>query len=290
MQLGTTSGVASLNQLAQRIIERADAGDIDKVVIDLRFNGGGDNSLARPFVQQVSAAKINQKGRLFVVTGRHTYSAAMNFTSMFEERTAAVFVGEPPGGAPSHYGDNTPFVLPASKLPLRISTLHWDIGVRPSDVREVMETDLPAPPTFADYRTGTDAPLKAIASYRDGDRLADRLLARYTAAGLDSAIALYDRERATRAGADIWSSDEQQLVGFGYGVLSQAQQRAEIFRVFAFVTERYPDAPDAWTTQARIHAFVNDTPEVLRAFARARQLRPQNDFIRRSYEAAVRKQ
>ena len=288
--LGADRAVVTLDGLAQRLLERVEAGGADRLVLDLRFNGGGNNRLTRSFVQRLSASTaINQKGHLFVITGRRTYSAAMNFTSLLEDRTAALFVGEPPGGTPSHYGDATGFTLPQSKMTFRVSTLHWDIGVQPSDVREAMEPDLPAPPTYAQLRAGTDAPLDAIARYRDGDRLSDRLLARYQQAGLDSAMALYDAQRASPVVEAPWRSDVQQLLKFVDGVISRATTRAVIFRALTFVTERYPDSPEAWFELARVHAFVGDWPEVLRAYSRARRLRPQNDLIRRGFEAARRR-
>ena len=281
--------MVTLDEFATRLLARIDAGQVDKLVIDLRFNDGGNNILAKSFVQRIAAnARINQKGRLFAITGRDTYSAAMNFTSLLEDRTAAIFVGEPAGGAPAHYGDAMMFRLPNSKMAYRVSTLHWDMGVAPSDVREVMEPDLPAAPTSVDFFAGTDAPLAAIARYAEGDRLADRMLARYKAAGMDSAIAMYSA--VDRKGLDeVWRSDAQQLTAWAYSVISQAKDRADIFRAFAFVTERFPTSPEAWVARARVHMFVNDTPAVLDAYQHARALRPQNDFIRRGYEAARRR-
>jgi hypothetical protein len=223
---------------------------------------------------------------LFVITGRDTYSAAMNFTSMLEDRTRAIFVGEAPGGAPAHYGDATRFTMPASKLVFSVSTLHWDTGVWPNDVREVMEPDLPAPPLFADAARGVDAAYEKAVSYKEGDRLADRLTDIYRSKGLDSALASYDRQRRNDALPDPWSSDVQQLLEFADNVISIAKARADIFSAFSAVTDRYPDSHVAWVAGARVHSFVADWPAVVAAFAHAREIRPQNDFIRRSYEAA----
>jgi hypothetical protein len=264
-------------------------GGVERLVIDLRYNGGGNNDLARGVVAAIAAQpSINVRGRLFVITGRETYSAAMNFTSMMEERTNAIFVGEPPGGAPLHYGDNTGFTLPNSKLPFRISLLRWDLGVRPTDVRDLMEPDIPVAPRFTQAREGKDGALDAIRAYTDGAVLADRLRARFTEAGLDSAFALY----RTRRGDDPepWRTGEQQLIRFLYGVLGRLDGRSEIFRAFAFATEMHPSSAQAWFERGRVHSFVQDWGEATKAFARARALAPGQDVIRRSHEAAKARQ
>ena len=51
---------------------------VEKLVIDLRNNGGGDSSILDPFIGELAAAKeINRKGRLFVIVGRRTFSSAI---------------------------------------------------------------------------------------------------------------------------------------------------------------------------------------------------------------------
>ena len=290
VDVGPTRRVISLPDFAERFIAFADSVSADRVVIDLRYNDGGDNYLARPFVRSiVEHPRINRRGHLFVITGRDTYSAAMNFTSMLEDRTRAIFVGEAPGGSPSHYGDATQFTMPASKLAFYVSTLHWDTGVFPNDLREVMEPDLPAAPLFADAARGVDAALEKVMNYKEGDRLADRLLSAYKTTGLDATLADYDRERRSVALPDPWRSDVQQLLEFADDVISIAKTRAAIFGAYSAVTDRYPDSHLAWASNARVHGFIADWPAAAASLARAKELRPQNDFIRRSYEAAKRR-
>jgi hypothetical protein len=287
--LDGTRAVVSLPGFGERIGALVDSGKVDRLVIDLRYNGGGNNDLARPVVAAIaSRPAINQRGKLFVITGRMTYSAAMNFTSMLEERTEAIFVGEPPGGSPSHYGDNTGFQLPNSKLPLRVSTLHWTLGVSPTDVREVMRPDIPAPPRFAEYREGRDGALDAIRRYAPNDVLSDRLLAVYVDSGIDAAIREYRSLGPAGTPTSVWDGDDQQLLAFASGTIAKGN-RADIFRAYDFVTEVHPESFQAWFARGRVYAFVNDVAEVKRSFARARALRPQHELIRRFDEAAKRR-
>jgi hypothetical protein len=48
-------------------------------VVDLRWNGGGNTLLAMPLLHGLIAGRtINRRGRLFVIAGRGTFSAAQN--------------------------------------------------------------------------------------------------------------------------------------------------------------------------------------------------------------------
>lgn len=286
VHLGDAVGRLSLGELGQRLVGLIDSGQASTLIIDLRRNPGGNNSLIVPFVQALAARPaINRPGHLFVITGRHTYSAAMNFTSLLEERTGAIFVGEPPGGSPSHYGDATSFHLPRSGLELRVSTLHWDLGVSPSDVREVHEPDLPVTPRFADLEAGKDPALDLIRAWRPGASLAEQLMDRYRRDGLDSAVALAKRLPAEPA---PWSSRVGQFEKFVHAVIRSGAKGPEIYRAAELPTELVPESAVAWFELGRTYQYGGRAREAAQAFRRAHEVRPAQDLIRRMYEAATR--
>lgn len=57
--------------------------------------------------------KINQPGKLFVIIGRSTFSAAMFLVGDLEEHTRAIFIGEPTGGKPNHFGSKRAWRRPS---------------------------------------------------------------------------------------------------------------------------------------------------------------------------------
>jgi hypothetical protein len=288
VHLGDQVDTASFAGFTQQVLARLDAGGINRMALDLRYNDGGNNGLVKGMVAGLAARPtINQRGRLFVVTGRTTYSAAMNFTSLLEDRTAAIFVGEPPGGAPRHYGDATRFTLPNSRLNVNISTLRWEIGVEPTDIRHVMEPGLPAPPTAAALAAGRDPALEAIDRYPTRRTLSERLLEAYKAGGLAAVRTAYSSE--PRAGAEPWNSVAQQLVAFAYSIFPVAKGRQDIFDVFGWVTEAAPASVEAWYARGRISAFAGDWTGARAAYDRARAGRPNDDFLRRMAAVAERR-
>jgi hypothetical protein len=130
-------------------------------VLDLRHNGGGDGDRNRAIVRALLRSRFDERGRLFVITGRRTFSAAQMLICDLERWTSPIFVGEPSASRANHYGDSALLVLPNQRVTLRVSTLWWQWD--PRDARPWIAVDLAAPLTVDTYRTGRDPALEAIA-------------------------------------------------------------------------------------------------------------------------------
>ena len=140
--------------------------EVEKLVIDLRWNNGGNSQLLPPLIQGiVRNEKINQKGKFFVITGRRTFSAAQIAATLLERNTKAIFVGEPTGSSPNFIGEETTFELPYSKLNASVSDLYWQNSVN-TDHRTWIAPLIYMPPTFADYMTNRDSALESILNYQ----------------------------------------------------------------------------------------------------------------------------
>ena len=104
-QVQDEPGGAPISAYFPRLFAAADRRRVERVIIDVRLNGGGNNELNRPIWQALLRSdRLNQKGRLWVVIGPKTFSAAMNFVDDMELNTHATFVGEPTGETPEHVG------------------------------------------------------------------------------------------------------------------------------------------------------------------------------------------
>jgi hypothetical protein len=98
---------------------------VEKVALDLRRNSGGNGYYNRSLALALARAPaLAAPGRLFVLIGPRTFSAAVMLSSLLEELTPAIFVGRPTGGSPSGYGDARRFKLPRSGLTVRASSLY----------------------------------------------------------------------------------------------------------------------------------------------------------------------
>jgi hypothetical protein len=166
-QADTGTAFIQLNEVADRngplveeVRERLSGGEVQRIVLDLRHNPGGDNTLYAGLLQLLDegdAAGVP----LYVIMGRATFSAAGNLLTDLEQETDAILVGEDSGNSPNQYGNSIPTELPHSGLVFRVAP-QYVIAGDPDDTRVTIRPDLPAPLSSADYFGGRDPAIAAI--------------------------------------------------------------------------------------------------------------------------------
>src|SRR5918994_1350754 len=91
--------VESLPQgLLDRILASARREGSRRLVVAARYNGGGDNTTYWPLVELLKTGPLKQRGKVVVLLGRMTFSAAGNFAASVDRETKAILVGERSGG------------------------------------------------------------------------------------------------------------------------------------------------------------------------------------------------
>lgn len=102
------------SEFSKKLFDFIDKNPVEKLVIDMRQNGGGDFTRGRDyFVKQIKERKkFLERGRLFVIMGRVTYSAGMANTADFKNDLGAFLVGEPTGARPNGYQEGRGNGLP----------------------------------------------------------------------------------------------------------------------------------------------------------------------------------
>ncbi len=135
--------------------------DVQRVVVDVRQNYGGQIGLDQPLLDILLPYGQANPGRLFVLTGRNTFSAASLFVAALVRDAGARIVGEPMAGATAFWGDTSTVRLPYSKLALLVA----DASYRdPETTTEALtlEPDIAAPMSSKDYFiNGRDPALEA---------------------------------------------------------------------------------------------------------------------------------
>jgi len=148
-------GYDGLGEQARKLFRVLESQPVKRLVIDLRQNGGGDflegrKHMIRPIQKR---AALNQKGRLFVIVGRRTFSAAMANAVDFRKDTNAILVGEPIGERPNSYSENDELTLPNSRLVVSYSTRYYKFV--DEDVPAVLP-DVRIDPSWPEWRAGRD--------------------------------------------------------------------------------------------------------------------------------------
>jgi len=137
------------------------AADVDKVVIDLRQNAGGDfNEGLHHLVEPLrDNARINRKGHLFVLIGPRTFSAAMSNATHFRYQTQAMLVGSPIGEKPNSYAEKDQMTLPHSHMVVTYSVKLYNFVERGENI---VRPDQEIQGSWDDFKAGRDPALDWI--------------------------------------------------------------------------------------------------------------------------------
>jgi len=153
-----------MDLLIKFILEKSEEQDAQRLVIDLRFNGGGDETVLWPMIDALKESqRFNEPGDIITLISRYTFSSAMSNAHQLRDRAGAVLIGEPTGGKPNHFGQLNSFILPNSKLTVSHSTKWLEkVDGDPDAVYPDVLIELDSKAFFA----GTDPVLDAALSYQ----------------------------------------------------------------------------------------------------------------------------
>ncbi len=273
----------TIAQFSQRLFESVSSCAAEKLVLDLRLNGGGNNYLNRPLVLSlIQSDKVNQYGKLFTIIGRRTFSAAMNLVSDIEKWTQVLFVGEPTGNAPSHYGDSRKFVLPHSRLTARISSVYWrDWSV--DEKRPWVAPDIYVKLSSADYAANRDPVLDKIISYKAPETLSGQLKEKIEMSGIEAAVSHYYKFRYSPRTAHIKA--EEALIKVGDYLMDQGEFKEAGYAYLACVRD-YPDSFKAHLNLGAVYIKQNMKKQAVETLKKALIINPQSRKAKELLEQA----
>lgn len=271
----------------KKVFDFIEKNDVERLVLDVRLNGGGNNYKNKPVVTGiVESKKINQPGKLFVIIGRRTFSACQNLVNELHNYTNAVFVGEPTAENINFYGDTRRVDLPKSKLPVFLSFAWWQ------DKPQWENDDWLAPQlavemSFADYKNNKDPMLETCFNFSDKDIVLDpmrHLRDLFTAGKYDQV-----ESEAKKMVADPkyrYANFEQKINQSGYDLLNSKQMDAALY-VFELNTKLYPRSANTWDSFAEANWKANKVEKAIEYYNKAIALDPNGatgDNARRMLE------
>ena len=121
-------------EFCKKMQETIDNNNVQKVILDLRQNQGGNIGTLKPIYDFLTQPKINQYGKLYVLIDRRSQSAATIMAIRLSMISKAILIGEPTVSAVNFFDNDRKLALPNSKLRVGIST-HFQSGCFPNDDR-----------------------------------------------------------------------------------------------------------------------------------------------------------
>ncbi len=170
------------HEVKSQLVEALDgAGEFGHklIIVDLRWNPGGDLGNAIPFAETLGDS-LAKEGKVYVITGPQTFSAAIVTAALVKQYAGgrARIVGEPMGDRPQFWAERGgPFVLPNSDYFIAYSTGYHDWEKPCSEDQTphcfpasrdeaadigTLALDEEIRPSFAEYASGKDVVLEWI--------------------------------------------------------------------------------------------------------------------------------
>jgi len=262
----------TLADFSKRLFAFVEKNPVDRLILDLRWNGGGNNQLNKPLIVGLIKSKIDERGKLFTIISRHTFSAAQNLVNELEKYTNTIFVGEPTGENVNFYGDAARIELPNSKLVVRASTLWWQ-NLDPRDRRLWTGPQIAAELTSHDYITNNDPALKAILSYTPKQELTEQLM---EALNTNDVALAAKRFREFKADpANTYLNVEGRMNSFGYRLMGMNRLDHAI-EIFKLNTEAYPQSSNVWDSLGEAYMNKGNKELAIKNYEKSVELDPSN--------------
>ena len=257
----------------QRVARFARGHPVDRFVLDLRLNGGGDNTLNPGVIRAIlGSPTLSRPNSFFTLIGPTTFSAAQNLVNALERYTGTIFIGEPTGSRPNMYGDAVPVTLPRSGLTLHVSTVWWqDLDAR--DRRQWTAPAIAAAASAEDFRSGRDPALAAALAYNPGEALTPRLRGPFARGDFAGAMRAYRGFVADSAHRYVDTEGELEALAIALAREGQLPTAAAVAELNA---REHPQSPQAQYVLGEAFRRRGNPAAAAEAYQRALALDPRH--------------
>lgn len=262
----------TIKDFYNRLFDFVDTNEVDKLIYDVRLNGGGNNYNNKQFIQGIMARpKINTKGKFIYIIGRRTFSACQNLTNEIENYTNAIMMGEPTAENKNFYGDAKKVTLPNSNINAYLSFAWWQ------DKPQWENDDATVPQfqkelTFEAYRTNQD-PTFEFAMEHDFENYIINPMDHFTKLFIAGEMEQLktDSERIIKDPLYAHIPFKKEFKQVGRTMLFQEQHESAAFLYGMFITY-YPDDAEMWEGLGKAYEALGKTKEANEAMAKAASL------------------
>ncbi|WP_109853250.1 S41 family peptidase [Aquimarina sp. AU58] len=255
-----------------RVFNEIETNGTEKLIIDLRLNGGGNNYLNKDVIKGlIKAEKINKIGKLFVIIGKRTFSACQNLVNEIDNYTNVIFVGEPTAENINFWGDNRPVTLPNSAINISLSYLWWQD--KPAlENADWIAPSIPVTMSFDEYANNQDPVLEAALTFNVQD---------FKPKPMDYIVSLYLSGQAQKLAEELpkmiqdplyaFCDFETELITLG-NILLQSSRTPQIqasIQVFSMILELFPNSANAYKYLGESYIATGETQKAKEVLKKA---------------------
>jgi tetratricopeptide (TPR) repeat protein len=264
----------SIPEFYTRVFDFIEKNDVERLVLDVRLNGGGNNYKNKAMVTKIiESKKINRVGNFVVITGRRTFSACQNLVNELDNYTNAVFIGEPTGENINFYGDNNELILPNTKTPVYLSFAWWqDKPQWEND--DWLTPHIAVDMSFNDYRSNKDPILETALNFNDSNFVLDPMqyMTDLYTSGQQEKLAVEVPKMVSDPRYKFFDF-EGELNEAGYSSIRRGDPQTAI-AIFSFVTQLFPESANAWDSLAEGYLEAGDKLKAKELYQKALSMDP----------------
>lgn len=272
----------SFEQFYDFVFDEVEKKEVNKFVLDIRYNSGGDGSVLIPFVHKfIRCDKINQEGKLFTITGRKTYSAGVMLYDLMLKHTKTVLVGEPAGAPRCSYGDAGTYYLNNSKLQLDVSSTYWQL-TNSNDTSWYQPVDIPAVFSGLDYFNGKDPAMDYILGLNSPFQSLPEFLKEKGGAATRTE---YEIRKKDWGDYTWWKAFDENQMRFVSRDFFKASRYDDAIAGFEILLDQYPESWRAWRDLGDGYLGMGNKAQALACYKQGLTLNNGYDYFREKIEA-----
>ena len=161
-------------EFGKNVLADLQSSPVKKIVVDMRFNTGGNLDIAKAFFERLAAIATERKIKVYVITGRATFSAGLFHALQLRRFANGTFVGEPLGDVLTFWSEGGNVIAPHSNLSLHYADrMHNYSSVDRPEFKQYLVSasdlritdagpDVPVNMTAKEYLAGEDPALEVI--------------------------------------------------------------------------------------------------------------------------------
>jgi Tetratricopeptide repeat len=254
------------------LLAEADRVRPQRLVLDIRYNFGGDGSVVNDVVAEFIRRQPEPPWReLYLVTGRKTFSAGIMFANALLSHVPLTVVGEPTGAAFNSYGDARRFEYGGAGVAADISTLRHQLGAS-DDLDDFIPVDVPARMSFLDYLDGRDPVMDPLLH---GDEMRSIAAIVMSDGGDAGRVAWRDRSRRFAA-YDWWAPPTELALRRACHALVEQRRLSDAVSACQLTAEIHPAIWNSWYNLGETLQKAGRQEEAKVAYRKVLELDPLN--------------
>ena len=257
-----------------KVFDFIENNDVERFVLDVRLNGGGNNYKNKPVVTGIIQSKINEVGKFYCIIGRRTFSACQNLVNELDNYTNVIFVGEPTAENINFYGDNRPVKLPNSEFNAYLSFAWWQDKPQWEN-QEWMPPNVFVDMSFEEYKNNQDPVLETALNFKTGEGVVLDPMGYLTELFMKGEIEKVSSEaaRLVKDPMHKYTDFESQFCQAGNNLLGGGQTQEAAF-VFDMTAKLFPESSQAWFGLAEAMNAADQKDKAKALYAKVSQLDP----------------